>query len=337
MTSCFCAACRHHATRSDVHAPVIVPCVGTLTKPFDADGRAERIPLCLSHADIARLPRLRLLRDDGAPTNPRHPVHHVHTLADLPPGRPSVSRLLFPDHGDTAHEPPAAAHVVGFDLEWRAQMGGRQADMFAARPGGGGGGNIVPVSVVQLSSCHATVVVNLLALGRSMLGAGTSAGPACREAVQVVAGVLADQVLLKVGLQTGAGDVKRLVALEPRLQLRNIVDCQVRPHGALLRSARSAAFLHGSQGFQIGLHALRVPRQLSATEQQAVTGALGCMQELAGKLGFRQLGMRSLLGAVLGLQLSKESQVSDWQQDRLSDECAPPYHLCPLLGAALRT
>ena len=45
-------------------------------------------------------------------------------------------------------------------------------------------------------------------------------------------------------------------------------------------------------------------------------------QELAGKLGFRQLGMRSLLGAVLGLQLSKESQVSEWQVDALSDECA---------------
>ena len=207
-----------------------------------ADGRADRIPLCLSHAEIARLPRLRLLSDDGAPTNPHHPVHHVQSIQDLPPGPPSVSRLLFPGHGDTAHEPPAAAHVVGFDLEWRAQMGGRQADFSAPRAGG----NIVPVSVLQLSSCHATVVVNLLALGRSMLGAGTSAWAACREAVQVAAGVLADGELLKVGLQCGAGDVKRLAALEPRLQLRKIVDCQVRIAPCMAFATRACTALHVS-------------------------------------------------------------------------------------------
>jgi hypothetical protein len=84
------------------------------------------------------------------------------------------------------------------------------------------------VSVLQLSSCHATIVLNLMALGRSMLGKDADLWVACREAAAVVEDVFGDTQYIKVGLHC-EDDVRRMRVLSPKLAMRNVVDCEVLP------------------------------------------------------------------------------------------------------------
>lgn len=170
------------------------------------------IPLRVSGMQIEQCKALQLPR--GVP------LHHVCSMADLPSasdGDP-LTQLLFPD--GTPHD----SAVVGFDVEWRPEgrafrgLGGTTTA--TQRPP-------VPVAVLQLSSEHANVVINTVALGRSVLGeagerAAGAAGVGCARAV------LESEALLKVGLQCDE-DVRRLQLALPECRFRNVVDIKVGP------------------------------------------------------------------------------------------------------------
>jgi hypothetical protein len=53
----------------------------------------------------------------------------------------------------------------------------------------------------------------------------------------------------------------------------------------------------------------------------------GDVQDIARDLGFKQLGMRSLLAATHNMRLSKGLQVSDWQQMELPPKYDSTQHV----------
>ena len=157
---------------------------------------AKRIPLSTTGLQAASLPLAAIPAE--------HPVHHVATLADLPGpcdgGQLSVEPLLFPggvpshteqppfhiaSAGSATHQrsqatsscdasnqtdllalPTDCSNVVGFDVEWRPKLG--RNTMPASWSNAARDGIAAPAAVVQLTSVHATVVVNLFALGTDM-------------------------------------------------------------------------------------------------------------------------------------------------------------------------
>ena len=193
-----------------------------------------------------------------------HPLIYITTQEQLPEGRKSLVRLLFPggvpadaaivggrEPGspgsgaatDDAAGSEAAAEavpqsatalaghaeldeelVVGFDVEWRPQLGGA-----APKWGSGKEGPALPACVVQFSSAHATVVINLLALGKSMMEEGVGTWSAARAAAAVIKDVFANEALVKAGLGCSE-DLTRLEVLLPGLPQFNVTDCQVRRH-----------------------------------------------------------------------------------------------------------
>ena len=179
-------------------------------------------------ASMAKLPDAHLPRGNN--------LHYIASVADLPQGaKPSVMALLFPSADGASSAEPAQSHdggrggheaqaVVGFDVEWRAAIGSREV-----RPGWADATaheHTSSATVVQLASSHATVVVNLYALGVSM-GARGGVTEACAAALAVVAPVFADARVLKVGLNCG-DDLARLQQLSRGFAADPVVDCAVR-------------------------------------------------------------------------------------------------------------
>ena len=180
----------------------------------------QQVPLAPTSADIAALP------DAAFPAG--HAVHYVASPAHLPGGQLDVRPLLFPAghrrnnrHGHGGGDCSQFADVIGFDVEWRPNMGRN------ASPGWGKcNADHSPAAVVQLSSVHATVVVNLYALGTAMQP-GVAPSQACAAALPAVQAILSDEALLKVGLNC-TDDRMRLSWLCPSLQLSNVIDAQAR-------------------------------------------------------------------------------------------------------------
>ena len=110
-------------------------------------------------------------------------------------------------------------NVVGFDVEWRPN--GKQKRSFHTIPEG----ESAPVSVVQLSSEFATVVVNVFALGSS-LQPQSSLHEACAAGAAVVQAVFENHKLLKAGLGCHE-DLKRLRLTLPQCEFPNTTDLRV--------------------------------------------------------------------------------------------------------------
>ena len=117
-------------------------------------------------------------------------------------------------------------NAVGFDVEWRPT--GKQKRAFHTIPDG----ESAPVSVVQLSSEFATVVVNVFALGSS-LQPQSSLHAACASGAAVVQPVFENKKLLKVGLGCHE-DLKRLRLTLPQCEFPNTTDLKVRCAACLL-------------------------------------------------------------------------------------------------------
>jgi hypothetical protein len=177
-----------------------------------ADGVMQFHSLAISAADIDHLPEVDF--------PPGHPVYHVASLTDLPSSSPSFTPLLFPPTATDIRTSSEA--IVGFNVKWCAHLGraetGATWQDSQCRP-------VSPATVVQLSSAHATVVVNLYALGVSM-GESCSVTAACATALVAVKPIFADNAIVKAGLQCSA-DLSRLRQLCSDFQASNVVDCQV--------------------------------------------------------------------------------------------------------------
>lgn len=168
------------------------------------------MPLAIASNDIAELP--------AAELHAGHEVYRIVSKDDLPPCG-TVRPLLFPGEGEGGEGLLDQDTLVGFDIEWRSSGGPR--DVASNRRS-----RVAPVSVVQMSSKHATVVVNLLALGESMGVEGGSA--ACGKGLDSVLPVFEDEAIIKVGLQCEE-DLTRIKALAPpEFKPAHVVDCQVR-------------------------------------------------------------------------------------------------------------
>ena len=152
------------------------------------------------------------------------PLHHISSVEDLPSGphRDPLLHLLFPGGA------PSAGSVIGFDVEWRPE--GR-VDRGLGAATRCPTGTPVPVAALQLASEHACVVVNTVALGRSVLG-GVAGGDlaACAAGTACARGLFEATSLTKAGLQCGE-DVRRLRCAMPDCRFESIVDIQVRPVG----------------------------------------------------------------------------------------------------------
>lgn len=201
----------------------------------------ESIPLGVPGTWIAQFERLTL--PAGVP------LHHISSAADLPTrghggdsardyaSYDALMHLLFPDgipdvgpgRGDPGESDELP--VIGFDVEWRPQ-GRRYGYSTSSRNTELGGPAVktpdVPVAVLQLSSEHANVVINVTALGRSVLGrAGAAERAACAAGVACARAVFECAAVRKVGLQC-AEDVRRLRQVMPECDFQNVVDIKVR-------------------------------------------------------------------------------------------------------------
>lgn len=155
----------------------------------------------------------RLALPEGAP------LHHLESSADLPDD--DLMRLLFP------HRQPGERAVVGFDVEWRPQGRGYATSRGSTLGGSPAVTPAVPVAVLQLSSEHATVVINATALGRSILGRpACGEHDACAAGVAPATAVFESDTVEKVGLQCDE-DVRRLRQVMPECSFRNVVDIKV--------------------------------------------------------------------------------------------------------------
>jgi hypothetical protein len=171
-----------------------------------AEGWDRHIDLAMSPGTESKLPDVSL--PEG------HQLHYIASTEDLE--EKTVAQLLMLDDPPPSDEPHA--HIIGFDIEWRPQLGGKpQSHKFKPSPSS-------PVAVVQLSSYHSTVVVNLLALGSNMAPECT-VWSKCQAAIAVVADVFANGSLQKVGLQ-GGEDITRIKALACNAAVHNVADCQ---------------------------------------------------------------------------------------------------------------
>jgi hypothetical protein len=175
------------------------------------------VPLAITAAEIVQLP------DADLPAG--HALHYIAARAHLPDGLLDVTPLLFPAPA-SRDKTSSAGRTVGFDAEWRAHLGRREA------PGGWSAPRdspAAPATVVQLSSELATVVVNLYALGTDMGGGSGSVTDACTAALVVAQPVFANSDMLKVGLHCQE-DVARLKQLCSTFAASKVVDCQVCTH-----------------------------------------------------------------------------------------------------------
>lgn len=283
----------------------------------------------LHPARAQKLPRAAL--PDG------HPLIYVTCKEQLPDGRKSLVRLLFPN-GIPAEAPAvddaapdsqggseaaagsgseAAAQalpqsatalageaqlkeelVVGFDVEWRPQLGGA-----APKWGSGKEGPALPACVVQFSSAHATVVINLLALGTSMAQDGVGMWTAVRGAAAVIKDVFASEALVKAGLSCSE-DLTRLEVLLPGFAQFNVSDCQVRHCPCPPGPPRLGPCVPGG-----------------VTASRLTCGAR--VQNVAKQVGFQSRGMQTLLAALCRQSVTKAEQTTDWQQLELTDRRAP--------------
>jgi hypothetical protein len=169
----------------------------------------------LKNAEVEALRPVLLPRPPTTPHS-KYRLYYIDGVQHLPSGQRSVLPFLFPPCARDSSRP--GAQVIGFDAEWRSQLGGVSGSLWNQK--------IVPVSVVQLSSCHATIVINLVALGKSMLDTDADLWASCREALGVVREVFGDPKCIKVGLHC-EDDIKRMRVLNPGLAFCNVVDCEV--------------------------------------------------------------------------------------------------------------
>lgn len=157
---------------------------------------------------------------------------------------------LFPKSttGSEGQSSELQGAVVGFDLEWRPK--GPHIDRMQQL--GSFQGEAAPVSVIQLSSQHATVVVNAFALGRSMKPHST-AHEASATGAAIVQPVFGNQELVKVGLGCYE-DLRRLKLMLPQCEFPNTQDLKVAlshvslkilpPCRILLAPKKNTCFVH---------------------------------------------------------------------------------------------
>jgi ribonuclease D len=177
---------------------------------LQCDGWDRPVDLYMPSGDESKYPDATL--PDG------HQLHYIVSMKDLPKDAMTVGKLLLPHNHEHRAAEDKTARIIGFDIEWRPQLGGNP-ERYMFKPS-----HVSPVSVVQLSSYHATVVVNLCALGEE-LEPDQTVWSKCRAALAVVADVLGDEKLQKVGLQCEE-DIIRIKALNKTMSCKNVSNCQ---------------------------------------------------------------------------------------------------------------